>query len=235
MSIEVDNMGVIFSGLSIVAGTLLGSIFKEKVTFKNVAILGISIMIISLVGFMENIFGVEDIDLKSQDLLVVVFALIVGTIIGDMIHLDSMLSHISGFGNKGISEFLDTIIFFGVGGMQICGPIMLASVGDNSLLILKGMIDFPFALMFGMSYGKKVALSALPVLAGQLLVIILTVLSKSFLEPCIIKQVCAMGYIILFFSGFNIVCDKQHKINNVNMLIGILLILFYNAVRLLWR
>ena len=141
-------MGIIFDALSIFVGTFLGSVFKEKVNFKNFAILGISIMIISLVGFIENIFGVEGFALKSHDLLVVVFALIIGTILGDLLKLDSRLSEISDVKHKGLSEFADASIFFGVGGMQICGPVMLATAGDSSQLILKSMIDFPFALMF---------------------------------------------------------------------------------------
>lgn len=228
-------MGIIFDALSIFVGTFLGSVFKEKVNFKNFAILGISIMIISLVGFIENIFGVEGFALKSHDLLVVVFALIIGTILGDLLKLDSRLSEISDVKHKGLSEFADASIFFGVGGMQICGPVMLATAGDSSQLILKSLIDFPFALMFGISYGKRAALSALPVAAGQIFILILTVMTKNFLDAYVIKQICAMGYIILFFSGFNLMCEKQHKINNVNMLIGIIIILLYNAVRLMWR
>lgn len=228
-------MGIILDALSISVGTFFGSIFKEKVNFKNFGILGIAIMIISLVGFIENIFGIEGLALKSDDLLVVVFALVTGTVLGDVLMLDVTLSNISSSKSKGLSEIFDTSIFFGVGGMQICGPILLATMGDSSQLVLKSMIDFPFALMFGISYGKKVSISALPVALGQVIIIILTVLFKNFLDTYVIKQICAMGYIILFFSGFNLMCEKQHKINNTNMLIGIIIILFYNIFRLIWR
>jgi uncharacterized membrane protein YqgA involved in biofilm formation len=228
-------MGILLSSLSIAGGTLIGSAFKEKVRFKNFAILGIAIMIISLVGFIENMFGVEGFALKSKDLLIVVFALITGTVLGDALRLESKLSNISDVENKNVSQIIDTTIFFGVGGMQICGPMLLATAGDNSQLILKSMIDFPFALMFGMSYGKRAALSALPVAAGQVLIVLLTIVSKNLLDEFVVRQVCAMGYIILFFSGFNLICEKQNKINNVNMIIGILVIILYAAVCRLWR
>ena len=228
-------MGVVIDALSIVIGTLFGSVFKEKINFKNFAVLGIAIMIISLVGFLENIFGVEGAVLKSDDLLIVIFALILGTLLGDVLRLDSRLGNISDLNNKAVSQIVDSTIFFGVGGMQICGPIMLVCIGDNSQLILKSFIDFPFALMFGMSYGKKVAFSALPVAAGQIAIMLLTVLSKNFLDGFVIKQICAMGYIILFFSGFNLMCEKRHKINNINMIIGIAVIFAYNALWYIWR
>ena len=222
-------MGIAANALSIIIGSVFGSTFKRFLKFDNFAILGIGIMIISIVGFFENIFDIREMVLKSNDLIVVVFALIVGTVLGDAMQLEAKISNLSQLSKNGFSEVVDATIFFGVGGMQICGPMMLATVGDSSQLIVKSMIDFPFALMFGISYGKRVLFSALPVAIGQIAIAGITLMSKSFLNPAVIKQMCAMGYIILFFSGFNLICEKKHKINNVNMLIGILVILLYNV------
>ena len=221
--------------LSIVTGSLFGNIFKERIKFKNFTVFGIAIMIISIVGFFENIFDVNGRILKSNDLLVVVFALIIGTILGDAIQLETKINNISSYLNDSFTAFIDATIFFGVGGMQICGPIMLATVGDNSQLIIKSLIDFPFALMFGISYGKKVLLSSIPVAVVQVIIVLLTILSKTFFDTTVIKQLCAMGYIILFFSGFNLICESKYKINNVNMIIGIFIILLYNVLLKLWR
>lgn len=223
-------MGIAVNALSIMIGALLGSILKERIKFKNFTLLSISIMIISLVGFFENIFDVNGLMLKSSDLLVVIFALIVGTMLGDLLQLEEKISNASSLANGGFSNVIDATIFFGVGGLQICGPILLATVGDNSQLILKSVIDFPFALMFGISYGKRVALSALPVAIVQVLIFLLSALSKNIFDAITIKQLCAMGYIILFFSGFNLICDRKQKINNVNMIVGIFIILIYNAL-----
>ena len=122
-----------------------------------------------------------------------------------------------------------------MGGLQICGPILLATVGDNSQLLLKSIIDFPFAMMFGITYGKKVVLSFIPIALGQIIILVLTIVSKTFFDVTVIKQLCAMGYIILFFSGFNLICESKYKINNVNMIIGIFIILLYNVLLKLWR
>lgn len=228
-------MGIIINALSIIIGSLVGSVFKERIKFKNFTVFGIAIMIISIVGFFENIFDVNGMILKSNDLLVVVFALIIGTILGDAIQLETKINNISSYLNDSFTAFIDATIFFGVGGMQICGPIMLATVGDNSQLIIKSLIDFPFALMFGISYGKKVLLSSIPVAVVQVIIVLLTILSKTFFDTTVIKQLCAMGYIILFFSGFNLICESKYKINNVNMIIGIFIILLYNVLLKLWR
>jgi len=223
-------MGIFIDALSIVSASFFGSVFKKRIKFSNFAALGIGIMIISIVGFIENIFNIEAMALKSDDLLVVVFSLIIGIALGEAMQLETKINNMSSLGKKGFSEFIDASIFFGVGGMQICGPLMLATMGDNSQLLLKSIIDFPFALMFGITYGKKVALSAVPVAFGQLIILILAFLSKDILNTTVIKQLCAMGYIILFFSGFNLIRENKNKINNVNMIIGIFIIILYNII-----
>lgn len=228
-------MGIVINALMIITGSLFGSIFKDRIKFKDFTVFGIAIMIISIVGFFENIFDINGMMLKSNDLLVIVFALIIGTILGDVVQLEAKITNLSSFANDSFSSFIDSTIFFGIGGMQICGPILLATVGDNSQLILKSIIDFPFALMFGISYGKKVLFSSIPVALGQGIIVLLTILSKTFFDTTIIKQLCAMGYIILFFSGFNLICESKYKINNVNMITGIFIILLYNVILKLWR
>ena len=194
-------MGIAINAVSIILGSLFGGIFKERIKLKNFTALSISIMIISLVGFFENIFDVQEMTLKSKDLLVVVFALIIGSMLGDVLQVETKISHISSLAKDGFSDFMDATIFFGVGGLQICGPILLATVGDNGQLLLKSIIDFPFALMFGISYGKKISLSAVPVAIGQLFIALMAMLSKSVFDTTMIRQLCAMGYIILFFPA----------------------------------
>lgn len=222
-------MGIVANMFSISFGAFLGNVFKKKIRFKNYSILAVCIMIISTVGFFENILDVNEMSLKSNSLLVIVFSLMIGNMLGGLIF------NKSGSHEKSTNAVFDAIVFFGVGGLQICGPVLLATDGDSSQLILKSLIDFPFALTFGVMYGKKVALSAIPVAIIQLLIFLLTLILKDFMTPPMIKQLCSMGYIILFFSGFNMICDEKHKINNTNMLIGIMFVIIYNVILAIWR
>lgn len=228
-------MGILVNALSIVSGSFLGGIFKSRIKKKNFTVLSISIMIISLVGFFENIFDVSGIKLKSNELTVIVFSLIIGTTLGDALQLELKLNNLSSFVKGDFSALIDSAVFFGIGGLQICGPLLLAISGDNSQLILKSIIDFPFAIMFGINYGKKVAWSTVPVSIIQIFIAALATLSGKFLDTSVVKQLCSMGYIILFFSGFNIINQTNNKINNVNMLIGIFIVLLYNTILKLLR
>ena len=228
-------MGVFISAFSIIAGCLLGDAFKNYIKIKSFSIFGISIMIISMVSFYENIFNLGEMGLKSDKLLLVVFSLIVGTVIGDMLNIESKFIALLHSKNDENIAVMDATLFFGIGGLQICGPVLLAATGDSSQLILKSIIDFPFALMFGMSYGKKTSLSAIPVALGQIVIVFVSKLFVGFFTADVIKQICAIGYIILFFSGFNLICESKNKINNFSMIIGIFIILIYNIVLNAWR
>lgn len=224
-------MGIAVNALSIIAGTILGSLFKKTIKLNNLAIFGIGIIIISMVGFFENIFDVSEMGLKSNELLLVVFSLIIGSITGDLLKLDEKLNNIAGLFKGEVTGLIDASVFFGIGGMQICGAILLATSGDSSQLIIKSLIDFPFAVMYGMSYGKKTALAFIPVMAGQLIIVIISRICYNFFNPSVIHQICAIGYIILFFSGFNLVCDKKCSVSPANMMVSIFIVILFR----LWR
>ena len=209
----------------------LGSLFKKTIRLNNIAIFGVGIMIISIVGFFENIFDVSDMVLKSNEMLIVVFSIITGSVIGDYLKIESRLNNMAGLFKGKITGLIDASVFFGIGGLQICGSIMLATSGDSSQLIMKSLIDFPFALMYGMSYGKGTLFSFIPVMAGQLVIVLISTICYNFFNPSLIHQLCAIGYIILFFSGLNLVGEKKCSISPTNMIVSIFIVLLFR----LWR
>lgn len=227
-------MGIIISFLSIATGGLVGSLLKKKINFRNFSVLGVGIMIISLVGFFENIYDVADANLKSSNLTIVVISLIIGTVIGETLHIGDKLGNLPKKGNESFNSFIDATCFFGIGGLQFSGPILLALNNDSSQLILKSVIDIPFAVMFGICYGKVISLSAVPVAVLQVVIALFAYCAKDFLGGAVLNQLCAFGYIVLFFTGLNMVCEIKNKINNTNMLFGIVILLLFNTVSYVW-
>ena len=224
-------MGIVLDAAVILIGGLFGNKLQKINAIPTNTTLGIGIIIVSLVSFIENMYNVEGGRISSSSLLVILFAFIIGNKIGEVLHIESWLSNCSKTSNRSLNAFIDTTLFFSVGGLQISGPIALALNGDNSQLIIKCVIDIPFAIIFGATYGKITGLSALPVAAIQVLIAIITWLSAAFFTTEMISQLCAFGYIILFFSGFNLLMKESSKINNINMLPGIFLIIIFNVFK----
>ncbi len=223
-------MGIITNAVAIVLGGLLGGRLHKNISNQNFQILGISIIIVSLVGFFENMYNVDGSNISSESLVVVLLAYIVGSKIGQALHLEDKLSNLGKSENASANAFIDASLFFGIGGLQICGPVALAINGDNSQLFLKSLIDAPFAVIFGSAYGKIVSLSALPVAAIQIIIVVAAYFAAPFFSDLMVAQLCAMGYIILFFSGFNLMSGNKYKISNINMLPAIFLILIYHII-----
>ena len=223
-------MGFIVDGCAIFLGGVLGGIFKKKVDIRNFSALSICVMLISVVGLFENILGISGGRIVGEHTVTVCLALLVGYFIGDALKLEDRvcsLSHSQGLAKNGI---IDSVLFFGIGGLQISGPILYALEGDSFQLIVKGMIDFPFALVLGATYGKKVSFSAVVVVAAQLAIAAIAYLFGGFLSQNLLCQICSLGYLILFFSGFNMICGPQHKIKNMNFIPGIFLVIAYNVI-----
>ena len=221
-------MGIIADALAIVFGGLFGSKLQSKKTSGDYRTLGIGIMIVSLVGFIENMYNVKGESIVSENLIIVLLTYLLGTKIGEKLRLDERLSNVGHSKSAALNAFVDGALFFGVGGMQICGPIALAVNHDSSQLLIKSAVDLPFAIAFGAAYGKVTALSALPVAAIQVLIAAAAYFGASFFDPETVAELCAIGYIVLFFSGFNLMSDGRYKVSNINMLPGILLVLIVN-------
>ena len=132
-----------------------------------------------------------------------------------------------------MNAFIDAMIFFGVGGLQISGPIMLATNNDSSQLLIKTAVDFPFAIAFGSAYGKVVSFSAFPVAVMQIGIALIAYFFSGFFSGEITAQLCAMGYVILFFSGYNLMTNGRNKVSNINMLPAIFLVILFNLIMMI--
>ena len=203
---------------------------KKKLNFKSNPALAIAIMLISLVGLLENILSISDGKIVGEHTVVVSIALVLGYLIGDALKLEYRIYSLSKAQNISKNGFIDSVLFFGIGGLQISGPILYALTGDNFQLVLKGVIDFPFALMMGATYGKKISVSAIVVVLGQLIIAAVAYFLGAFISANLLCQLCSIGYLILFFSGFNMLCSPESKIKNIHIIPGIFLIIIYNVI-----
>ena len=126
-------MGILINAVAILLGGIIGSFVKKQISVKKFSIFGVCVAIISLVSFIENVFEVSENALKGEGLYLLIFSLLVGYGVGELLKLDSQINKLplNNQKNKGFSE---SCMFFVVGGLQISGPILLGVCGDSSLL-----------------------------------------------------------------------------------------------------
>ncbi len=223
-------MGIIADGCLIAIGGVLGSLFKKRVKMTQMYILAIVVMIISLTEVVANLLAVEGERVHTNHLLVVVACLFIGTLLGEKLRLEDRIKGLSSAEHGRLTNaLLAGSLFFGIGGLQITAPIACFIHGDYSQLFLKSAIDFPFALVFGAMYGIGIPLSGLVVLGMQLAIGGTAYLARSFFTTALVAQLCSVGYVILFFTGFNLIFENN-KISTVNMLPSILILLLYHGI-----
>lgn len=224
-------MGILTNALTISLGGLLGSLFKKFSTENFIKMCGICLIIISSVGFLENVFAVEGITVTSDGLVLIVISLCIGYLIGTLLNLEKKTLKSNPTLNKQKSAFLDATMFFSIGGLQITGSILLAFSGDSSMLYLKSMVDLPFAIMLGSTLGRAVSLSAIPVALFQAIIFLISKLLGDFITPTFLKELCAISYAILFFSGYNLLVEDKNKFSSVNMLPSVLILILIEIVK----
>ena len=221
-------MGFAVDFCAIFFGCILGGIFKNKINFKSFFALSVGVMLISAVGLLENILSVSGEKIVCKDAVILCIALIIGYLIGDAMKLEDRIYGLSRAQTSGTSGFIDSVLFFGIGGLQLSGPILYALEKDSLQLIMKGLVDFPFALILGATYGKIAALSAPVVTGAQLIIWLAACLCGNFLSDSLVRQICSIGYIMLFFSGFNMISSPKSKIKNINFLPSMGLVIIYS-------
>ena len=192
-------LGGIFGGLA--SGHLSKELCKRLDLVFGLSAMGLGIMSIVLM----------------QNMPAVILALILGTLLGTVIHVDDLCRRGGAAMQRCISRMLPgsaavrdesllvtAIVLFCASGTGIYGSIVSGMSGDHSILIAKAILDLFTALIFACSLGPVTALIAVP----QLIVFLLLYFSAGLLypltTPTMIDDFKACGGLIMLATGFRI-------------------------------
>lgn len=211
--------GIIINSLSIVIGGSLGAAVGGKLTedFKENLnmIFGVSAlgMGVSSVVLMENMPAV-------------IFALILGTILGLGIHLGDKINKASQGMQKLIGRFIKTgnnkmteqeftdslitvIVLFCASGTGIYGSLISGMSGDHSIMIAKSILDLFTALIFACTLGAVVAVIAVPQFIIFFLLFLMAGVIYPLTTPAMINDFKACGGLIMLATGFRMIKVKM--------------------------
>ena len=228
MPIEViiNTVAIFLGGI---AGALLGDKLPEKYKEQLNLIFGLCSM-----GM-----GISSIVLMKY-MPAVVFALIIGTIVGLVFNLGDKVYELCSKlqkvmirivpkkeTNMSETEFLATlitvIVLFCSSGMGIYGSLSEGMTGDSSLLITKSILDFFTAAIFACNLGYIVSLIAVP----QFVIFTTLFLSASFIVPLttpdMIADFKACGGFLMVAAGFRILKLKMFPV--VDMIPAMILVM----------
>ena len=207
--------GALVNGLAIVAagvlGTLGGRLMPEKMkqtVLAATALVSIGIGISGAIG--------------SNNQLITILSLVIGSVIGELLHIESGVERIGGwlqsrFGKLGsITEgFVSASLVFAVGALAVMGGLDSGLKNDHSILFAKSVIDFSAAVAFASSLGIGVGLSAFAVLIYQGAIALLAMWIEPLLTETVITEMSAVGGLLIVGIGLNMIYDKHIPVGNL--------------------
>lgn len=220
----VNAIGIIISGS---VGTLFRSRVSEKLVNSLLAAMGLVVITIGIQGVVG-----------SSDTLCIVVCLAIGTLIGELLHIDKFIDGIGSkvndkikntrFADGKFSEgFVTASVLFTVGAMAIMGSIEAGINHNYSIILTKTVIDIVSALALSAAMGFGVTFAFIPVFIWQGLITILASVIAPVLGPDVIAEMSGVGGALFVGMGLNMIGITDRKVNVSNMLPSIVLPVVY--------
>jgi len=214
-------LGTIINALLIAVGSIIGR-FLQGIPDK------MKETVMQIIGLAVAVLGIK-MGITSDNFIVIIVSLVIGTIIGEWIDLDLQLNRFGKWiehkiGNKGengdiAQGFITSTLIFVIGSMAIIGALDSGLRNDHSVLITKGIIDGFTAIFLASTLGIGVLLGAVSVFvyqgaialfAGQISILIPDALLDTF-----IQQMTATGGVMILAIGLNMMGITKIRVANV--------------------
>ena len=179
---------------------------------------------------------------QSKNIIVVIVSIAVGTIIGEMLDIDSRLQRFgnwvevkmvgkrnTGTGGAIGEGFIAASLIYCIGAMAIVGSIQDGLTGDHQILFAKSTLDGMTSIIFTANLGVGVGLSAVSVLIYQGLITILAAHLQSLMTPALMAEITATGGILIMAIAVNMSKVIQIRIANQipSLVVVVLLVHFF--------
>lgn len=220
-------IGTIVNTVLVIIGTLTGMLLRKGIpaNIKKTIMIGL--------GLFSCILGAK-MGFEMNRPLVVVLSLILGGVIGEVLHIEEFLE---GIGERlkhlvrarGEASFAQGFVFasilFCVGPMTILGSIQAGLQNKPELLFVKSLMDGVSSIILASTMGFGVIFSALTVLVVQGG---LTLLAQQFVfltNPQYLNDFTSVGGIMIFAIGLRLMDVKPIKVSNFLPALVIVLLL----------
>jgi uncharacterized membrane protein YqgA involved in biofilm formation len=214
--VEHVLIGTLVNTLAIIAGGLLGLLFKGGIPKKY------SITVMHAMGLAVVLVGINSA-LKTDAILIVIISLGVGSLLGEYLGIEERLDRVGDWlerrfskAGHGISRgFVTTSLLFCVGAMAIVGALESGLSGNHQILFAKSIIDGITSIVFASTLGVGVLFSAFSVFVYQGLIALSAGYLKQFLVPEVVAQMSSVGGLLIVAIGLGLLDIKKIKIGNM--------------------
>jgi len=216
--------GTVVNVCTVLVGSCIGLFFKNRLPEKIIH------RVFQAIGLFTLYLGMS-MALKGVDILAIVFSLILGAIIGELLKLEEAIEKLSHwlksrlkFNDHTFTEgLLTSFLLFCIGSMTILGAISEGLGKGSELLLTKALMDGFASIALASAFGISVSFSVIPLFLFQGGITLMAWYLGSFIDESTITSLSSVGGIILIGLGINILEIK--RIGVTNMLPALLLII----------
>jgi uncharacterized membrane protein YqgA involved in biofilm formation len=224
-------LGTIINAIAIIVGSLIGIFMRKGISnrYKKIIMQGIPLCII--------IIGISNA-LKSNDLMVMILSVVIGSIIGETLNIELRLEHLGEYlkskfknSNGNFTEgFITSSLIYCVGAMAIMGAIESGLTGRYDTLMAKSILDGISSVIFASTFGIGVMFSAGSVLVYQGAITLFASSLSKLISEVMVTELSAVGGVLIIGLAFNVLGVTEEKIKVGNMLPAIFLPVIYYAI-----
>ena len=213
-------LGSLVNGAAVVVGGLVG-LFAGKLLPERLR--GSLMSALSLMTIGIAVPGL----LKSSNALIPIISMVAGTLIGELLDIDTAVNRLGEKFQKKLSGssvtqgFVTGSLVFAVGALAIMGPLESGLQHQHSLLISKAVIDGVASVVFASTMGLGVALSGVTVFAVEGSIALLASLVAPFLGEAVVNEITFVGSLLIVGISLNLL--GLTKLRILNMVPAILL------------
>lgn len=213
----MPGLGTLINIAAILAGSAVGVAVGHRFPARTRATVTDALGLVVLVVGAMNLFALADSDFRDAvteagTLLVVLFSILIGGIIGSLLRIEYRLELIGGWlqrrftrGDEPRSRFIEGFVtaslVFCIGPLAILGSLSDGLGQGIEQLTLKSVLDGFASLAFAATFGWGVAASAISVGVFQGVITVIGFFAGSVLPTALIASITATGGVLLLGVG----------------------------------
>ena len=219
-------LGPTVNAAAIIIAGLLGTFLIKGISPRFEEILrkaiGLSILVVGIKGAFVN-----------ERILLFILSMVTGAIIGEILNIDAGMKRLgiwaeqklglsgpqnadAGNSERSFSKgFVSASILFCSGSMAILGSIQSGLLGNHEVLFAKSVLDASISVVFAASMGIGVVFSSIPVFVYQAGIALGAMAIKDVLTPDIVREMSAVGSLVIAAIGFNFLGVKEIRVANL--------------------
>jgi uncharacterized protein len=225
-------LGTVINAGTVILGSSVGLLIRSRLPQR------ITTIVFQGIGLFTLFLGIT-MAMKTANVLVMIFSIVLGAIIGELLDIDRSMMRMSDYLKKKIrlrserfSEGVVTaFLIFCMGSMSILGPIEEGLGKPPNILLAKSVLDAFSSMALSASLGVGVVFSVIPLVIYQGGITLFAGYVHGFFTNVLINELTAVGGLLLMGLGINILEIKSLKILNMLPSLVIVVILAYFFLR----